>query len=123
MKSLFEQNGGTYTAVGDYLLPDLVLLNQPESNINIWGKRRLNYLKKHRRILYSNLLLSGKLAEHLNDLSLAAGLRKETIIRQMAEAQGFKEQLKAKNQMLWVRKMNNIMACADEVISHELVYD
>ena len=121
-KSLFEQNGGTYSDVGDYRLPNLTLPDEPEYRIGIWGQRRLDYLKKHRHILYVNLLTSGKMTEHLREIDEAARERWEIIIRQMMEAQGITEQIKAENQMLWVGKVNNIRACADEIIRNELIY-
>ena len=123
MKSLFEQNGGTYRQVNGYRIPNLTLPDEPESHIGVWGQRRLTYLKKHRRILYINLLTSGKLTEHLREIDTTAYERYERIIRQMAKAQGVTEQLKAENQMLWIGKMNNIRACADEIILNELIYD
>jgi len=122
MKSLFEQNDGNYSVVGDYRLPNLALPEHSEYHMDIWGQRRLDYLKKHQRILFVNLLTSGKLAEHLQETDTAACDRWETIIRQMAEAQGATEGLKAKNQMLWVGRMNNIRACANEIIINELIY-
>ena len=123
MTSLFEQTGGTYSIVGDYRLPNLTVSDRPESHICIWGQRRLDYLKRHKRVLYVNLLTSGKLVEHLSEINVAASERHEAIIRQMAAAQGVTEQLKAENQMLWVGRMNNIRACADEIIQNELIYD
>ena len=122
MKSLFEQNDGTYSVVGDYRIPNLILPNEPEYHLGIWGQRRLDYLKKHHRVLYVDLLTSGKLAEHLREIDVTAHERQETIIRQMAEAQGVTEKLKADYQMLWVGKMNNIRACADEIILDELIH-
>ena len=123
MKSLFEQNGGTFSAVGDYQIPNLTAPDEPETQIGIWGKRRLDYLKNHRRILYVNLLTSGKLTEHLCNIDEAAYERWNTIVRQMTEVQGVTEQLKAENQMLWVGKMSNIRACAAEIVRNELTYN
>ena len=123
MKSLFEQNDGTYSAVGDYTLPKLSVPDENEHYIGIWGHRRLNYLKTHRRILYTNLLTSGKLTKHLREVDAAASERWEVIIRQMAQVQGVTEELKAADQMLWVSRMNNIRACADEIVRNELIYD
>ena len=122
MKSLFEQNGGTYSAVSDYRVPNLTLPDEPNCHIGLWGKRRLDYLKRHRRVLYVNLLTSGKLAEHLCEIDAAAYEQHETIVRQMAAAHGVTEQFKAENQMFWVGKMNNIRACANEIICKELIY-
>ena len=122
MKSIFEQNGGTYSKVGDYYLPNLVLPDEPEYHIGIWGLRRQAYLKKHRKGLYSILLTQGKLAEHLHEIDETAFERRELIIKQMKAAQGVTEQLKADNMMKWVGMVNNICACADEIIRNELIY-
>ena len=122
MKSVFEQNGGTYSTVGDYSLPNLSVPDENEHYIGIWGHRRLNYLKTHRRVLYVNLLTSGKLTEYLCEVDAVAYERRETLIRQMTQAQSVTEELKAADQMLWVGRMNNIRACADEIIRNELIY-
>ena len=123
MKSLFEQNDGTYRQENGYKIPNLILPEKPEYLIGIWGLRRLTFLKKHKRTLYINLMTSGKLAEHLREINITAMELRETITRQMAQEQGITENFKAKNQMLWVSKMNNIHACADEIIQNELIYD
>lgn len=123
MKSLFEQQGGTYSMVGDYRIPNLILSEEPEYHIGIWGQRRLDYLKKHKRILYTNLLTSGKLNVHLHEIDIAAFERHELIVKQMMAAQGITEQLKADNMMKWVGMVNNIRNCADEIIRNELIYD
>jgi len=116
----------TYTEVNGYKIPDLELPDDglgEEVYIGIWGQRRLDYLKKHRRLLYTNLLTSGKLRAHLHEIDVAAFERWELIIKQMMKAQGVNEQLKAENAMLWVGKVNNIRACADEIIRSELIYE
>jgi hypothetical protein len=123
MKALFEQNGGAYRNANDYSVPNLTLQNEQEYKIGIWGQRRLGYLKNHKRILYVNLLTSGKLTEHLQEIDEIAFNRWETIVQQMSKAQVITEQLKAENQMLWVGKMNNICACADEIVLSELIYN
>ena len=123
MKSLFEQNGGTYSTVGDYQIPNLSLPDEPEYHIGIWGQRRLDYLKKHKRIFYATLLTSGKLNMHLHEIDETAFERHELIVKQMMTAQGITEQLKADDMMKWVGMVNNIRSCADEVIRNELIYD
>lgn len=100
----------------------MIVPQEPEYHIGLWGQRRLEYLKKHKRILYVNLLASGKLAEHLCEVDSAARERLETIIRQVAAAQSVTEQLKAEKQMLWVGRMSNIQNCADEIVQNELIY-
>jgi hypothetical protein len=125
-KSFFEENGGTYSVVNGYRIPNLTLPDDglgDEIYIGIWGMRRLDYLKKHKRVLYSELLMSGKLRAHLHEIDVTAHERWERIIAQMMKAQGITEQLKAENAMLWVGKVNNIRACADEIIRSELIYD
>ena len=109
--------------MGDYRIPNLSAPASSETSISIWGQRRLDYLKRHKRILYVNLLTSGKLAEHLREIDTAAFERQEIIVRQIAAAQSVTEWLKTENQMLWVGMMNNIRACADEIIQNELIYD
>ncbi len=123
MKSQFEQNGGTYRDVNGYRIPNLTAPDESAHLIGIWGQRRLNYLKYHKRVLYINLLTSGKLKAHLHEIDEAARERREIIIKQMTMAQGVTEQLKAENQLIWVGKVGNIYACADEFIRNELIYD
>ena len=116
-KSLFEQMGGTYTLVGDYFLPNLLPAEQEEKPIGIWGQRRLRYLKQHHRVLYTNLLISGKLSEHLAEIDKQAEDMLSRLVNQMAECESVTEQLKADNQMEWVGRMNNIQQRAAEIIN------
>ena len=120
-KSIFEQMGGTYTQQGDYVLPNLILLaeNQP---IGIWGQWHARYLKQHHRILYYNLLTSGKLNAHLAEIDQQAEEIFFRLIKQMANREGVTEQLKAKNQMEWVRRMNNIRNRAMEIVYTKVIY-
>lgn len=120
-KSLFEQMGGTYTQAGDYLLPNLILAEEEQNPIGIWGQRHARYLKQHHRILYYNLLTSGKLNAHLAEIDQQAEEIFFRLIKQMANREGVTEQLKAENQMEWVRRMNNIRNIAAEIINHELI--
>ena len=119
-KSLFEQMGGTYTQQGDYVLPNLILPaeNQP---IGIWGQRHARHLKQYHKILYYNLLASRKLDSYLADIDKQAEEMYFRLVKQMAEREGVTEQLKAENQMEWVRRMNNIRNIAAEIINHELI--
>ena len=122
MKSYFEERGGTYTMVGDFLIPDLVLEEQPDGWIGKYGIMRLEYLKKWKKSLYNDLLLSGKLQQHLLDINRDAQEEFETIVRQTAKAEGVTEELKRQDQMEWVRRMNSIRNRADEFIRHDLIY-
>ena len=122
MKSLFEEYGGTYTMQGDYRLPNITLPAEDERPIGVWGQRRLNYLKHHRKVLYYNLLTSGKLYSHLADVEEEAQALFFRLVNQLAEKEGVTEQLKATDQMAWVRRMNNIRSRVIEVVSKELIY-
>ena len=120
-KSLFEQMGGTYILVGDYYLPNLLPAEQEEKPIGVWGQRRLRYLKQHRRVLYTNLLVSGKLSEHLVEIDKQAEDMFFQLVKDMAEREGVTEQLKADNQMEWVGRMNNIRSRVTEIINKEII--
>lgn len=117
-----EQNGISYTLVGDYYLPDLILPGQEQYDIGRFGLMRMNYLKNHRKRFYASLLTSGKLNEHLHKIDQTANERFELISRQMAQAEGVTETLKSENQMLWVQKMTNIRNRVEEIIREELIY-
>ena len=121
MKSLFEQSGGTYTMQGDYRLPNIVLPAEDELPIGIWGQRRLRYLKQHHKVLYYNLLTSGKLYSHLAATEEQAQELFYRLVKEYAEKEGVTEQLKAADQMTWVRRMNNIRERATEVVNSEVV--
>ena len=121
-KSIFEQMGGTYTQVGDYLLPNLTIDESEQQPIGKYGRMRKRYLKEHRRVLYTNLLVTGKLDQHLAEIDEACEARMELLISQMAKQEGVTEALKAADQMEWVRRMISIQNCAEEIVLHELVY-
>ena len=121
MKSIFEQSGGTYTMQGDYRLPNLTLPAEEEHHIGVWGQRRLRYLKQHHKVLYYNLLTSGKLHSHLADIEEQAQQLFSRLAKEYAEKEGVSEQLKAGDPMAWVRKMNNIRERATEVVNSEVV--
>jgi hypothetical protein len=108
----------TYTQQGDFLLPDLKLPEQPKVEIGIFGKRHLRYLERNRKILYTNMLTKGKLTAYLADIDEQAENMFDQLVRQLAEREGVTEQLKANNQMLWVKKMNSIRNRAEEIVNH-----
>ena len=122
MKSILEQSGGTYTMQGDYRLPNLTLPAEEERPIGVWGQRRLNYLKHHRKVLYFNLFTSGKLHSHLADTEEQAQELFSRLVKEYAEKEGVAEQLKATDQMKWVRKMNNMRERATEAVNSEVVF-
>ena len=119
-----EKTGIPYTLVGDYYLPwgDLLDCEPEQRPIGIWGQRHLRYIKRHRRSLYAELLMTGKLNDYLADLNTEVEEMFSRLIKQMADTQGVTEQLKAENQMLWVQKMNNIRNQVNEIINHQLIY-
>lgn len=121
-KTIFEQTGGTYTIQGDYCLPDLTLPPEKERSVGVWGQRRLRYLKQHHKILYYNLLTSGKLQSHLDDVEEEAQSLFLRLVKEYAENEGVTEQLKAENPMVWVRRMNNIRERVNEVVNAEMIF-
>lgn len=123
MKSMFEEMGGTYTQVGGFLLPNLYIERREEYHIGKYGRMRKRYLKEHRPVLFSNLLLSGKLDQHLSEIDRACADQVNLLTRQMADREGVTEALKVADQLEWVRRMNSIRNCAEEIVLNELVYD
>lgn len=119
MKSLFEELGGTYHQESDYLLPDL--LSPGSISVGIWGQRRKHYLKTQRESIYTALLLSGKLDNHLSEIDVQADAMFFQLVKQMAEQEGITEQLKADNQMEWVGRMNSVRNRVEEIIFNELI--
>ena len=122
MKSFFEKHGGTYTEVGQVLLPNLVLDQQPEGEIGIWGWRRKRYLKEHKKGVYNAMLLNGTLTQHLIDTNEAALGLMDSLVKQIAAAEGVTEELKRRDQMAWVGRMNNIRNRAEEIVRNECIY-
>ena len=120
-KSLFEQMGGTYTQVGDYLLPNLILPEQQDQPLGVWGQRHARYLKHH-KIIYMNLLTSGKLNDYLVDIENQAENLFLQLVKQLAESENITEELKAKDQMEWVAQMNNVCNRAREIVNSKLIY-
>ncbi len=122
METLFKQLGGTYTMQGDYRLPNLIVEETDTRPIGVWGQRRLHYLKHHRKVLYYNLLTSGKLHSHLADIEVQAQELFSRLIKEHAEKEGITEQLKVTDQMKWVQKMNNIRECVIETVYSDVVF-
>ena len=121
-KTIFEQTGGTYTMQGDYCLPDLTLPAEEERLIGVWAQRRRQYLKQHHKILYYNLLTSGKLRSHLADVEEEAQSLFLRLVKEYAEQEGVTEQLKAENPTEWVQKMNNIRNRVAETVCADLIF-
>ena len=117
-KTIFEP----YTMQGDYCLPDLTLPPEEERQIGVWAQRRLRYLKQHHKILYYNLLTSGKLRSHLADTEEQAQQLFLWLVKEYAEREGVTEQLKAENPMVWVGRMNNIRERVTETVNAEAVF-
>ena len=121
--TIFEKQGGTYTQVGDYMLPDLLPAEEEkEANIGIWAMRHKRYLKQNHKMLYYNLLTSSKLNSYLADIDKQAEEIFSRLVKQMAMRESVTGQLKADNQMEWVARMNNIRSRATEVVNTDLIY-
>ena len=123
MKSIFEQNGGTYTQAGDYLIPNISLPDASAYPIGKYGRMREAYLKEHRLGLYTRLILSGKLHEHLAEVERTCNERLNITIPQMAKARGVTEAMKARDQLGWVGRMNEIKHSAEESILAEIILE
>lgn len=117
-----EKTGIRYTLHGDYYLPDLALPVEKEKPIGIWGRKHFHYLKEHKRLVYLNLLTSGRLNEYLVSIDEQAEDMFSRLVKEYADRQEVTERLKAENQLLWVQKMNNIRACVREVVEREIIY-
>ena len=122
MKSIFEQIGGTYTKQGDYRLPNLTLPAEEERPIGVWGQRRLRYLKQHHKVLYYNLLTSGKLHSHIADVEEQAQELFSRLVKEYAEKEGVTKQLKKENPIEWIRRMNNIKMRVREMVNSEVIF-
>ena len=121
--TLFEQLGGTYTQTGNYLLPNLSLPAEKEpGNIGVWALRHKRYLKQHHKVLYYNLLTSGKLDSYLADIEEQAQQLFLRLVKEYAEKEAVTEQLKSADPMVWVRQMNNIRNRATEIVNNEVIY-
>lgn len=120
--TIFEQTGGTYTQVGDYMLPNLLLAEEETNNIGVLALRHKRYLKQNHKVIYYNLLTSGKLNSYLADIEQQAQNLFSRLVKDLAEKENVTENLKAIDQMLWVRKMNNIRNRATEIVNADIIY-
>ncbi len=121
-KTIFEKVGGEFEQQGDYLIPRLALPPEKEQPIGLFGRSHLDYLKQHRRVTYTNLLTSGRLNTYLADIDRQAQERFERLIEGMKQAQGITERLKEENALEWVQRLNNVRACAREIVNEEIIY-
>lgn len=121
-KSLFEEMGGRYKRQGDYLIPCITLSDEEEQSIGLWGERHLHYLKEYRRGTYINLLTSGRLNTYLADIDRQAEELFFRLVEQMKQAQDITERLKEENGLEWTGRLNNIRACAREIVEEEIIY-
>ena len=117
-----DKNDLWYELQGDYYIPCLILPAEKEQPIGLWGQRHLRYLKEHRRNTYTTLLTSGRLNTYLADIDKQAQERMERLTEQMKRVQGITEQLKAENALEWTQRMNNIRACAKEIVEKEIIF-
>lgn len=117
-----DKNGMWYELQGDYYIPCFILPAEKEQPIGLWGQRHLRYLKEYRRATYITLFTSGRLNNYLADIDRQAQERMERLTEQMKRAQGITEQLKAENTLEWTQRMNNIRACAKEIVEKEIIF-
>lgn len=118
----YDKNGLWYELQGDYYIPCLILPAEKEQPIGLWGQRHLRYLKEYHRNIYTTLLTSGRLNTYLADIDKQAQERMERLTEQMKQAHGITEQLKVKNALEWTQRMNNIRACAKEIVEKEIIF-
>lgn len=122
-ETLFEQFGGTYIKQGDYLFPNLTLPAEEEiGDISVWATRHKRYLKQHHKVIYYNLLTSGKMNSYLTDIEQQAQQLFIRLVKELAEKENVTEELKANDMLLWVQKMNNIRNRAREIVNNEVIY-
>ena len=121
-KTIFEELGGKYERQGDYLIPCIALPAEEEQAIGTWGQRHLDYLKQYHKVTYTNLLTSGRLNTYLAEIDRQAQESFERLIEGMKQAQGITERLKEENALEWTGRMNNIRACAREIVNEEIIF-
>jgi hypothetical protein len=123
-KVIFDENNGLwYELQGDYYIPCLKLPDEKQQPVGLWGQRHLQYIKQHRKVLYTNLLTSGKLNSYLAEIDHQAEGMLSRLVKQMSELEGVTEQLKSDNQMKWVVRMNNIRNRATEIVNNDIIYN
>ena len=122
VQSIFEEMGGRYERQGEYIFPCLTIPPEKEQPIDLFGRRHLDYLREYRKITYTNLLTSGRLNAYLAAIDRQAQECFERLIEGMKQAQGITEQLKAENALKWTERMNNIRACAREIVEKEIIF-
>lgn len=122
MKTIFEQQGVEYRQAGDYMLPNVALVELKEYQIGVWGQRYKRYLKSNHRVFYYNYLTSGRLYEHIAEVDTRAEEMFQELVKTLAEKENVTEKLKAENTFLWVRRMNNIRNRASEIVNAEVIY-
>ena len=121
--TIFEKQGGTYTQVGDYMLPDLLPAEEEkEANIGVWAMRHKRYLKQNHKVFYYNLLTSGKLNSYLTGIEKQAQDLFLRLVKNLAEQENVTEELKTTDMMLWVQKMNNVRNRATEIVNVDIIY-
>lgn len=120
--TIYEKQGGTYRKTGDYYLPNLKLSTEQNAQIGVWGMRHKRYLKQHHKVIYYNLLTAGRLNSYLADIEKRARFLFDETVKSLAEKENVTEELKAKNAMLWVQKMNNIRNRATEIINSQIIF-
>ena len=118
-----KKNGLWYELQGDYYIPCLKLPEEEQQPIGLWGQRHFQYIKQQRKVIYTNLLTSGKLNRYLSDLDKQAEEMFSLLVKQMAEREGVTEQMKANEMMKWVGSMNNIRNRAEEIVMREYIYE
>lgn len=122
--TIFEKQGGTYTQVGDYMLPDLLPAEEEKkTNIGVWAMRHKRYLKQNHKVRYYNLLTSGKLDSYLTDIEEQAEKMFSELVKALAKEEKITEELKATDMMLWVQKMNNIRNRATEIVNSQIIFN
>ena len=121
-KTFFEKISGEFERQGDYLIPCLALPPEEEQPIGLFGRQHLDYLKQYRKVTYTNLLTSGRINTYLADIDRQAQERFERLIEGMKQAQGITERLKEENALEWVQHLNNVRACAREIVNEEIIY-